>query len=332
MVEKLRTAVIGLGSMGKNHVRVLSEIRESELVAVSDCDKKKLAEIEKKYKLKGYANYKEMLEKEDLDMVSVVVPTSLHSKVAVDVMNKKINCLVEKPIADTIENAKKIIKAAEKNDVKLTVGHIERFNPAVLEAKKRILANELGNILEITAVRVGPFAPRIRDVGVIKDLTIHDVDTVRFLVEEDFEEVFGIAIPKINTKKEDLFFGIVKLRNNVTVLFHTNWITPTKIRELRIIGEYGMFKINFLTQDLFFYENAYFNERIREKILKDVIEGKMIKYKINKTEPLKSEIVHFLRAIKLNQEPMVSGKIGLENLKIISKFLESVKKWERVRI
>ncbi|MCD6429544.1 Gfo/Idh/MocA family oxidoreductase [bacterium] len=325
MVEKLRTAVIGLGSMGKNHVRVLSEIRESELVAVSDCDKKKLAEIEKKYKLKGYANYKEMLEKEDLDMVSVVVPTSLHSKVAVDVMNKKINCLVEKPIADTIENAKKIIKAAEKNDVKLTVGHIERFNPAVLELKKRI--NEIGKIWEIHVMRRGPFPERIRDVGVVIDLAVHDLDVMRFITGSKVKRVYAEIEKNIHTTREDMLDAILRFENNAVGILNVNWLTPTKIRDLIVIGENGMFKLNYITQNLEFHRSIKMNKSkdFSQFVLKST-ETDIQKLSFYKEEPLKRELKSFLSAIKEGKEPEVSGKDGLEALRLAKKILEAGEK------
>ena len=329
----LKAAVIGCGSMGQNHIRNYAEIDDVELVGVCDINKELAESYAKKYGCRPYTNYLEMIRKEKPKIVSVVVPTRFHKKVTVDVLNKKVNVLLEKPIAPTIKEAREIISAARRNKVKLMIGHIERFNPAVLEAKQRILNNELGEILEVTAVRVGPFAPRIRDVGVITDLTIHDIDTVRFLLNDNIKEVFGVATPRINTDREDLFFGIAKFKAGTIALFHTNWVTPTKIRELRIVGEYGMFRINFITQDLFFYENAYFVGRpTYEEVLRGVTEGRMIKYNISKKEPLRNEIMHFINAVKQKKEPLVSGEVGLENLRIVMKFIESVKNNKVVRL
>ncbi len=330
----LKVAVIGCGSMGQNHIRNYADIDEVELVGVCDVDLERAKSFAKKYGCRAYGNYLEMIEKENPEIISVVVPTKLHKKVAVDVLNKGVNVLLEKPIAPTIKEAEEIIKAAEKNRVKLMIGHIERFNPAVLEAKQRILKNEIGKIIEIVAVRVGPFPPRIRDVGVITDLTIHDIDTVRFLTNSEIKEVYGSTASKINSDRADLFFGIAKFKDNALALFQTNWITPTKIRETKIVGEHGMFKIDYLTQDLYFYENAYFNSTIPtyDEVLRGVLEGRMIKYKINKKEPLRNEIMHFINCVKHNKEPAVSGEVGLENLKIALKFIESSKKKKVVEL
>ena len=328
----IKAAVIGCGSMGQNHIRNYAEIDDVDLVAVCDVDLERARKFSKKYGCKAYDNYLEMINKEKPDVVSVVVPTKLHKKVAVDVLNKKVNILLEKPIAPNIKDAEEIINAAKKNKVKLMIGHIERFNPAVIEAKQRILNKELGKLIEITAVRVGPFAARIRDVGVITDLTIHDIDTVKFLTESKIKEVYGFTSSKINSDREDLFFGLARFDNGIVASFQTNWMTPTKIRETRIVGEKGMFKIDYLTQDLYFYENAYFNNvPTYDEVLRGVLEGKMVKYKINKIEPLRNEILHFIDAVKHNKEPAVSGEVGLEKLRVALKFIESSKKKEVIR-
>ncbi|MDP3765821.1 MAG: Gfo/Idh/MocA family oxidoreductase, partial [Nanoarchaeota archaeon] len=148
-MAKLNVAVIGAGSMGKNHARVYSGLDNVNLVSVCDYNKETAKEIVKLYKINCYKNYKEMLKKEKIDAVSICVPTKLHKQVALDAIKSKINVLVEKPIAATTAEAKEIINAAAKNKVKLMVGHIEIFNPVVQELKKRIEKNELGNILQV---------------------------------------------------------------------------------------------------------------------------------------------------------------------------------------
>ena len=324
-MKKLRTAVIGLGSMGKNHVRVLSEIKESELVAVSDCDEKRLEYFEKEYELRTYQNYREMLKKEDLDMVSIVVPTTLHKKVAVDVINKKINCLLEKPIAETEEDAVEIIEAAKKNNVKLTIGHVERFNPAVLELKRRI--NEIGKIWEIHVMRRGPFPKRIRDVGVVIDLAVHDLDIMRFILNSEVKRVYAEIEKNIHTTREDMLNALLRFENNAIGVLNVNWLTPTKIRELIVIGENGMFKLNYITQDLEFHRSVEMNSSkdFSQFVLKST-ESDIQKLSFQKEEPLKCEIKAFLDAIIKNREPEVSGKDGLEILKLANKILEAGEK------
>ncbi|MEK6949699.1 MAG: Gfo/Idh/MocA family oxidoreductase [Nanoarchaeota archaeon] len=180
-MEKLNVAVIGVGSMGKNHARVYSEIEDINLVAICDSDNACAKEIAEKYNAKAYSDYKEMIRKEKIDAVSICVPTKLHKEVALHAINAKINTLVEKPIATKIEEAKSIIEAAAKNKVKLMAGHIEIFNPVVQELKKRIEKNELGNILQVHCERLSLFPQRIIDVGVIVDLAIHEIYVLKYL-------------------------------------------------------------------------------------------------------------------------------------------------------
>lgn len=161
----MRIGVIGTGAMGQHHLRIYSEMRDVELVGLCDVDKNRAVSLAKMHNTTAYFDHRELL-KQDLDAVSVVVPTTLHKEVAFDVINSGTHLLVEKPIADTLENADMMIKAAHDAKVKLMVGHIERFNPAVLKLKEIIDSGMLGKIVSISSRRVGPFQPahtRCRD-------------------------------------------------------------------------------------------------------------------------------------------------------------------------
>ena len=181
-MKNLNVAVIGAGSMGKNHARVYSDIDGAELVAISDIDNE-AGKIAAQFNAKYYKSYKEMLNEEKLDAVSICVPTKLHKSVALDIIKNKINVLIEKPIAATIEEAREIIKAAEKSNIKLMIGHIEQFNPVVAELKKRIQRNELGKIMQVHCQRLSLFPQRIIDVGVIIDLAIHEIYVLKYLID-----------------------------------------------------------------------------------------------------------------------------------------------------
>jgi len=255
----LKAAVIGVGSMGKNHARIYSEQTNVELVAVSDSDKEQVEKIAKKHGCKAYTDYKELLEKEDLDIVSIVVPTEAHKEVSFDVIEKGINVLVEKPIAKTLEEGKAIIEKAKEKDVKLMVGHIERFNPAVIELKKRLKNNELGKVFKIDVNRVGPFPNRIRDVGVVIDLAVHDLDMIRYVTGSEVKRLFAETDKKIHTSNEDLLKALIRLENDTLCTLSIDWLTPTKIRKMYVTGEKGMFVVDYLMQKLFFYENAIMN-------------------------------------------------------------------------
>lgn len=320
----LNAAVIGIGAMGKNHARLYDELDNIKLVAVADPNEKDGKNIAEKYNCKWYAEYKEMIKKEKIDIVSIVVPTQHHALVAIDCLNKKIHCLVEKPIASSVEEGKKVIAAAEKNKAKLMIGHIERFNPAVIELKKRLDNDELGRIFKIDVNRVGPFPARIRDVGVVIDLATHDIDIMRYLTGSEVARLYAETEMKIHTSNEDLLSGLLKFKNGAICNFNINWLTPTKIRKLYVTGEKGMFVVNYLNQDLYFYENEEIRNNLNyADIMRGVSEGKMIKFFVNKKEPLKAEIEHFVDCVKNGKEPLVTGGDGLKALEIALKLIES---------
>ena len=154
-MEKLRAGVIGLGYMGRNHARIYADMDNVELCAVCDTDKSALGKISRRYHAIPYANYTEMLENEKLDVVSIALPTDLHKEAAIEAMRKGISVLLEKPIASNTKDAKEIVDFAEKNKAKIMIGHVERFNPAVIELKKMIDAGKLGNVYKIEAYRCG---------------------------------------------------------------------------------------------------------------------------------------------------------------------------------
>jgi len=308
----MRVGVIGIGSMGKNHLRVYSEMNQ-EIVGISDINIEKGNFLAKKYNTKFFRDYRELLKK-DLDAVSIAVPTTLHKKVALDCMEKGINILIEKPIADTLRNALEIKAKAEKEDLKVMVGHIERFNPAIEKIKEMRGAGEMGELVSISAKRVGPYNPRIRDVGIIIDLGVHDIDIISYLYKDKVEYVYASAGSVIHNF-EDHASILLKFRNGHAGLIETNWLTPFKIRTLTMVGDRGIASIDYLVPSLKLY-----NEK-EEKYIR-----------IEKKEPLKSELEHFIECIKKNKEPIVSIEDGKNALKIALSAIESYKKNKIIKI
>jgi len=326
-MSRLNVAVIGAGAMGRSHARVYSELKDAELVAVCDANKKTAKDVADSYNANHYADYKEMIKQEKIDAVSICVPTKLHKDVAVEVIRNKINVLVEKPIAVTLEEAKEIINEADKNNVRLMVGHIERFNPVVIELKKRIAGNELGKIYKVNCTRLSPFPQRVVDVGVIVDLAVHEIDILRYILNSKITRVYAETAQRIHSSQEDLLIGTLRFENNILGIINTNWLTPKKVREITITGEKGMFAANYLTQELYFYENEFAAKNFDYgKGYMGVTEGKMEEIKIEKEEPLKIELNAFINCIKNNKEPLVTGNDGMEALGIAEKFKQSSKK------
>ena len=328
----LNVAVIGVGSMGKNHARIYSSLKDVKLVAIADTDKELINKTAKQYSCKSYTDYKEMLEKERLDIVSIVVPTQLHKKVAFDVIEKGVNVLLEKPIASTLQEGKAIIDLAKENKVKLMIGHIERFNPAIIELKKRLDNNELGKVFKIDVNRVGPFPARIRDVGVVIDLAVHDLDIIRYLTGSEVKRLYAETDRKIHSSNEDLVKALLRLEDGSLCTLSIDWLTPTKIRKLYITGEKGMFVANYLKQNLYFYENAILNgENVNySEVLRGVLEGKMTRFFINKKEPLLAEIEHFIDCVENDKEPLIKGEDGLKALELAQKLIDSAKSEEGI--
>jgi UDP-N-acetylglucosamine 3-dehydrogenase len=322
---QLRVAVVGAGSMGINHLRVLKELEEqARLVAVAESNSQALRRAITRFQIAGYSDYREMLETERPDLVSVVVPTHLHGEVAAFALALGSNVLVEKPLTSTVEEAEALIELAHQRNVRLAVGHIERFNPAVAEVKRRLRSGVLGRIFHLHARRIGPFPPRIRDVGVTLDLASHEIDTMRYLMDAEIEHVSAQIQQHIHSTCEDLLLGLLRFSNDALGVLDVNWLTPTKVRELSITGEKGMFLLNYLTQDVYFYENDYTPttwDTLRS--LTGVSEGTMTRLKVQKAEPLRLEYEDVLRAIREDTAPTVSGEDGLAVLNVVQQLIAS---------
>ena len=313
----IRVAVVGVGSMGKNHVRVYSEIPDVELVAIADQSAELVQKTGQFYHVPYYYDYVEMIQKVKPDAVSVVVPTSLHYKIAKDILNLGCHVFVEKPIASTAEDAEDLISTADRLGLKLMVGHIERFNPAIIELKRRLNAGELGEIFQVHARRLGPFPTRIQDVDVIMDLAPHDLDIMRYLTGSEVNRLHAETNRILHTSMDDLFAGLLRFENGVLGVLEINWLTPTKIRELFVTGELGMFQVNYITQDLFFYENAEANGETWTtlSLIRGVSEGMVVKFPIKKKEPLRAELENFTALVRgetSNNENGRDAKIAIE--------------------
>jgi predicted dehydrogenase len=319
----LRTAVIGVGAMGRNHARIYTDLDGVDLVAIVDIKKDLAAEVAYKYRCEPYSDYRRLLS-QSLDLVSIVVPTGMHAPIARDFVNAGINVLVEKPIASSVEDAKQLVSLAQKKGIKLMVGHIERFNPAIIELKARIDRGQLGKVFKIDVNRVGPFPLRIRDVGVVIDLAVHDIDIIRYLTGSEISRVYAETEHRIHTEHHDLLAGLMKCENGTICNLNINWLTPTKIRKLYITGEKGMFVVDYLRQDLYFYENAeLINNMNYADIMRGVSEGTMMRFTIKKKEPLLAEIEHMVDCVKNGREPIVTGMDGIKALEIAHRLIRS---------
>jgi predicted dehydrogenase len=311
--------------MGRNHVRVYSEIPDVELVGVADADALAAQVMAKRYGTHAYSDYVRLLDERKPDAVTLAVPTEDHLDVALRVIQRGIHLLIEKPIAFNVDQGQQIIASAEQAGVQLMIGHVERFNPAVIALKAHLTDGELGRVFQIDAHRQGPFPARVVDVGVVIDLAVHDLDVMRYVSGAEVTRVYAETERRIHSTREDLLTGLVRLDDGAIGTLTINWLTPTKIRELYVTGERGMFRVDYLTQDLYFFENAIANSGDWEtlQVLRGVSEGRMIRYVVTKKEPLRAEQEAFLAAVRGEAPVAVTGRDGLKALELAQAMVAS---------
>jgi len=333
-MNTLKAAVIGVGSMGRHHVRVYSELKQTTLVGISDAVPETGQRYASQYGVPVYTDFHELLEREKPDLVTIAVPTRLHKVVAEQVMEAGAHVLLEKPIAATVEEGKALIERAKALKRHFMVGHIVRFNPAIQALKTHLENGELGRIFQIACRRVGPFPTRIQDVGVVIDLAPHDLDIMRFVTGDEPILVFAETEKRLHTQHEDLLMALLRFRNGIAGMLEINWLTPVKVREVMVLGERGMFRVDDLNQDLYFHENAQANGDMWNtlSVMKGVSEGRMIRYPLQRYEPLKAELEAFVTSIIEDKPVPVSGEDGLAALRLALALVESGEKGEIVKL
>ncbi|MDA4128706.1 MAG: Gfo/Idh/MocA family oxidoreductase [Thaumarchaeota archaeon] len=298
-----KVAVIGTGGWGKNHVRVLNEL--GSLAAVCDADKDRLKEYSEKYRVPGYATVDSLLDGEALDGVAVCTPASTHFSIASKTLNAGINTFVEKPMTTTTADAEKLIDIAKKARRILTVGFIERFNPAIAELRKRIASGELGKLILLEFHRENRRGDNIVDVGIVKDASVHDIDTARWLFEEEPNIVFG-RVGQVKSPHEDFATILLGFKEQRTAFIASNWVTPSRVRTLTAVFTNGVVTVDFVTQET----QIHTEEGVR--VPKTVFQ-----------EPLMLEVKEFLAALREKRRPMVTGEDGLKTMVIAEAVLAS---------
>jgi predicted dehydrogenase len=321
----IQAAVIGVGAMGRNHARVYKEMLDVELAAVADLDYAMASEAARLHGAQVYTDYKAMLDEVQPAMVSVAVPTHAHYRVALDALEAGCHVLVEKPIAATLEQGRRLIKRAAELARVLVVGHIERYNPAVIELKRRLDIGQLGRIFQIHARRLGPFPTRVQDVGVVVDLASHDLDIMRYLTGKEVWRLYAETERRLHTIHEDLLSGLVRFKEGTVGVLDINWLTPTKVREITVTGQRGMFLANLITQDLYFYENSQADDPDWNhlSLLRGVSEGQMIRFQLRRREPLRAELDAFVAAVQGDPSAIVCGEDGLIVLELVQVLAKS---------
>ncbi len=273
-MKKLRIAVVGLGRLGSLHAQIYSRLKNVTLISLCDNDKARAKLIGSTLKKPWCTNYTELFKK-DIDAVSIVTPTSCHYKIAKAFLNNNIHVLIEKPITKTLKQASELINLAKKKGLIIQVGHVERFNSAVQAIKK---LSHKPRFIEVH--RLGPFAPRVKDIGVVLDLMIHDIDIVLGFTKSKIKDIEAFGV-KILTKHEDIANARIRFENGTVCDLTASRITDDSLRKIRIFQEDCYISLDYITQE------AIVSKKIKNKITSKKID-------IKKEAPLKKELSSFV--------------------------------------
>src|SRR2546428_5537554 len=315
----VKVGVIGVGSMGQNHARVLSEL--GDLGGVADPDTKAGGAVAGRLRVPHFADYKALL-REKIDAVTIAVPTNLHFKVATDAIAAGKHVLVEKPITDGVRDAQRLVKAARDAGVVLAVGHIERHNPVVESAKRHLEAGTWGDLITAGARRVSNFPDRIRDVGVIMDLAIHDIDVLRYLVGKRVSSVFAVGGRQKHEAFEDHATILLSFANGVNGYVEANWLTPMKVRRLSLTCLRNFVELDYTAQSITI-SSSTLGPLDPANLYQLPLDFDIRHVNLRKEEPLRRELKDFLRAVKDGGEPLVAGEDAVETLRVVEAAVES---------
>jgi predicted dehydrogenase len=303
----LRVGVVGVGVMGSNHARVFADLPGVKLVGIADPERKQREFVAGALDCGSFEDVEALLAA-GVDALTIAAPTHLHQELALACIARGVHVLVEKPIAPSVAEGRAIIAAARRARVALMVGHVERFNPTV-EAIKEAIRNE--DILSIAITRVGPFPPRMSNVGVVIDLAVHDIDLIRWFTESEIAEVQP-QLSSAVAEREDIALLQFRTASGVLAHINTNWLTPFKARNVTIATRNKYIMGDLLTRQVtecfgFQPDGSY----------------SMRHLSVGHAEPLRAELQAFVAAIRSGNEPAVSGEEGVASLEIAIRCLES---------
>ncbi len=306
-MNELNVAVIGCGSWGQNHARVYSELDNARLLAVCDENIATASRVGAKYRVDWYTDATNVMKSDDIDAVSICTPTSTHARIALAAIESGKHVLVEKPMTSTTDEAMRLIKAAGNKGPSLSVGFVERFNPAVMEAKGMIERGVIGEIILARSTRVSRRPLRVGDIGVVKDLAIHEVDIISNIFGLEAASVYATA-GNISHEFEDYANIIIRFGDDRNAFIEANWLTPRKVRRLILTGTEGMMTVHYQAQEVI-VEN----------------DRRLYMPHVERQEPLHLELKNFVESIRRGEPPRPSGWDGLRALEICEAALRSAK-------
>lgn len=303
-MEKIKIGVVGIGHLGSIHTKVYSRLDNVKLAGVCDCNIERALEVGRKYHIASFSDHEDLFGK--VDAVSIAVPTSLHYNIGKDFLNHDIHVLIEKPITKTLSEADELIEIAKERKLILQAGHIERFNSAVLAIEPYLQRPKF-----IECQRLGPFHKRVKDVGVVLDLMIHDIDIVLGLARKDVASIEAVGLSTISDY-EDVANVRLTFEDGTIADITASRVTKDVVRKIRIFQEDSYISLDYLNQ-----EAAIF-KRTEGRIIKE-------KIKIKKKEPLKRELKSFIECVRTGKAPIVSGVEGRQALRVALAIIEKIK-------
>lgn len=311
-MSKLRTAVIGVGSLGQHHARNYDEFSlkgTTEFIGVCDSNETQAITIAEKFLSKHFTDWRDLLDK--VDAVSIVTPTETHCEIACAFLERGVNVLVEKPIARTLEEADKMIATAQKSGAKLMVGHLERFNPAMVALRPYVTSP-----LYFEIHRVSPFPNRSLDVDVVLDVMIHDLDAIQWLVESEVSDIHAVGIPVISDKV-DAANARIEFKNGAVANITASRIGTEKIRKTRFYQTNSYVVLDYATK---FASLTSLNPEAAHPLLGISIN----RLEINDVEPLRAEIEAFLDCVAHDKTPPVTAEDGRKALSLALGVLDKI--------
>ncbi|MGC9061122.1 MAG: Gfo/Idh/MocA family oxidoreductase [Thermoplasmata archaeon] len=320
----LKIGVIGTGVMGQNHARVISTLeKDAVLVAVSDIDENTGKKVAERFGAEYHKDYREL--KNLVDAVVIATPTKTHHEIAIEMLNAGKHVLVEKPIALDIEKAERMVEVANSQGVVLAVGHIERHNPVVKFAKTAFEKKQFGELNTMLSKRISPYPARINDVGVVKDIGIHEVDVQRFIANSEVESVSAYGGRANGGKHEDHASILLNFKNGKTGYINVNWLAPIRIRKIELLCTKVFVEMDYIEQEIY-VSTSQIMDFDGSNSFQYPVEYNLRQIFLKKQEPLRLEIEDFVNAIKSGRKPLVDGNEGVQNLKVCEAVLRAMEK------
>lgn len=301
----IRVGVIGVGHLGKHHARILAELSGVQLVSVVDKNEAAASEIAGKFSVPFFTDFRQLEGK--VDAVTVVVPTSIHHEVAKFFLERNVHTFIEKPITKTLDEANNLVKLAGEKQLTLQVGHVERFNAAILKLQS---LTETPRFIECQ--RMGPFSKRVQDVGVVQDLMIHDIDIVLSIVRSPIKRIDAVGIPVLSDN-EDIANAHIVFDNGCIANLTASRVTDEVIRKLRVFEMDKYCSLDYANQAITLRRKS----NLEEKIIKEELE-------VHKVEPLRLELEHFIRCIREHKKPLVTIEDGKNALEVALEILAQI--------